>query len=57
MLDKLPKEQFIRVHKSFAIALNKLEIIEGNMLKINNKSIPIGQTYRTKFMNLIKTRG
>jgi len=57
MLDKLPKEQFIRVHKSFAIALNKLEIIEGNILKINNKSIPIGQTYRTNFMELIKTRG
>jgi len=57
MLEKLPKEQFMRVHKSFAIAFNKLEIIEGNMVKINDKSIPIGQTYRTEFMNLIKTRG
>ena len=57
MLSQLPENEFIRVHKSFAIAFNKLEVIEGNMIKIKDKSIPIGQTYRSEFINLVKSRG
>ena len=57
MLSQLPESEFIRVHKSFAIAFNKLEVIEGNMIKIKDKSIPIGQTYRSEFFNLVKSRG
>jgi DNA-binding LytR/AlgR family response regulator len=57
LLNQLPENCFARVHKSHAIALNKFETIEGNMIKINNKSIPIGQTYRNDFLNLIKVRG
>ncbi len=56
MLSQLPEKEFVRVHKSFAIALNKFEIIEGNMIKIKDKSIPIGQTYRSEFIDLIKSR-
>ena len=53
LLNQLPKDQFIRVHKSFAVSLNKFEIIEGNMIKICDKRIPIGQTYRNDFFNYI----
>lgn len=57
LLNQLAENQFIRVHKSYAISINKFEVIEGNMIKINDKSIPIGQTYRNEFMKLIKSRG
>jgi len=57
MLSQLPENEFIRVHKSFAIAFNKLEVIEGNMVKIKDKSIPVGQTYRSEFLNIVKSRG
>lgn len=53
LLNQLPKDKFIRVHKSFAISINKFEIIEGNMIKINEKRIPIGHTYRNDFLNAI----
>ncbi len=56
LLSQLSENQFIRVHKSFAISINKFELIEGNMVKISNKSIPIGHTYRNEFINLIKNR-
>ncbi len=56
-LDQLPEARFIRVHKSFAIAINKLETIEGNLIKIKGNTIPIGQTYRSGFMDLIKKQG
>lgn len=49
----LPHEQFPRVHKSYIIALNKVDNIIGNQVKINNEAIPVGQTYRKAFFNLV----
>jgi DNA-binding LytR/AlgR family response regulator len=54
LLNQLPDKLFVRVHKSHAIAINKIDTIEGNMVKISDKYLPIGETYRTEFMNLIK---
>jgi DNA-binding LytR/AlgR family response regulator len=50
----LPASQFYRIHKSFIISLDKIELIEGNMVKINNTKLPIGNLYRQEFMLLIK---
>ena len=54
LLNQLPNNLFVRVHKSHAIAINKIDTIEGNMVKVKDKIFPIGQTYRNEFMNLIK---
>jgi DNA-binding LytR/AlgR family response regulator len=54
LLDELPKEQFMRIHKSFAIALNKIEFIEGNYVRIGGKDVPIGATYRDEVMAMLK---
>ncbi len=45
----LPIDNFIRVHKSFIVALNKIESIERNRIKINKTHIPIGRTYKDEF--------
>ncbi len=50
----LPPDQFYRIHKSFIISLDKIESIEGNLVKINNAKIPVGNSYRQEFMLLIK---
>lgn len=50
----LPAELFYRIHKSFIISLNKIESIEGNMIKINNTKLPIGNSFRQDFMLHIK---
>ena len=50
----LPKDLFVRVHKSFIINTSKVEFIEGNQIKIGNKLIPIGMMYRE---NLLKQLG
>jgi DNA-binding LytR/AlgR family response regulator len=57
LLSQLSESNLFRIHKSFAISLNKFDHIEGNMIKIKDKSIPIGQTYRSEFLNLINSRG
>lgn len=50
----LPATQFYRIHKSYIIAIDKVESIEGNMVKINNTHLPIGNSYRQDFMIHIK---
>ena len=44
--EELPARSFIRVHKSFIISRNRIKFIEGNYIQVENKSIPIGATYR-----------
>ena len=39
----LPENQFIRVHKSFIISIDKIELIEGNRILIQDHKIPIGK--------------
>lgn len=42
----LPASDFLRVHKSFIIATNKIKMIEGNRITIREHFVPIGQTYK-----------
>jgi len=52
----LPPDEFYRIHKSFIIALSKIEIIEGNMVVINQHKIPIGNSYRQAFFEMINKK-
>lgn len=56
LLEELPKDLFVRVHKSFAIALNKIEFIEGNYIRIAGKDIPIGATYREELFAMLNRK-
>ncbi len=49
----LPKNQFIRVHKSFIIAKNKIVLIEGNLLHIDQHKVPVGKMYRQNINQLL----
>jgi two-component system, LytTR family, response regulator len=46
--------QFIRVHKSYIVALNKIETIERNRIFMEQYIIPIGETYRDLFLKRIE---
>lgn len=50
---ELPKSLFCRVHKSFIVPLNKIELIERNRIKIKDRLIPISDTYKEVFYKLI----
>jgi len=49
----LPKFDFIRTHKSFIAAKDKIKQIEGNRILIDEYKIPIGQTYKENIMMLL----
>jgi DNA-binding LytR/AlgR family response regulator len=56
ILKLLPSTQFIRVHKSFVVALDKIRSIERSRIKIGEDLIPVSDTYRERFLNLLKAR-
>jgi two-component system LytT family response regulator len=56
LLAELPREKFIRVHKSFAIAKNKIAFLEGNYVRVGEKDIPIGATYREEVYAIISSK-
>jgi len=54
--DMLHEPQFCRVHKSFFVALDKIDSIERNRIKIADRLIPVSDTYRNNFFALVEKR-
>jgi two-component system, LytTR family, response regulator len=52
----IPSSVVCRVHKSFMVALNKIVSIERNRIKIADQLIPISETYKDVFFQLINSR-
>jgi DNA-binding LytR/AlgR family response regulator len=52
----LPSNRFIRVHKSYIVALDKINSIERQEISINDRIIPIGITYQEQFFKLLEAR-
>lgn len=44
--DRLPSAQFIRVHRSFIVALSKIDAIRDGALVIAGKPVPVADSYR-----------
>lgn len=42
----LPDQQFMRIHKSFIINLRHIQFIEGNLVRLLDKELPVGVTYK-----------
>ncbi|MFN8211419.1 MAG: LytTR family DNA-binding domain-containing protein [Bacteroidales bacterium] len=55
--ETLPHENFIRVHKSYLVALNKIESITRNRIKIGNTLIPVSDSYKDAFFEAISRKG
>ncbi len=51
--EQLPVKEFVRVHKSFIIALRHISSIEHGRIKINEQLIPIGDSYRKSFYSIV----
>ncbi len=54
MLASLPENEFLQVHKSFAIATTHIQSIEGNRIHIGSDTIPIGKLYKANVNRLLK---
>ena len=53
---RLPSEHFIRIHRSFLIALKAIQYIEGNHVTIDGQIIPIGNAYKEPLLTKLKSK-
>lgn len=55
MEDKLPKPQFIRVHRSFLVNLKQIDEVSENHVIINQKAIPLSISMREDLLKRLRT--
>lgn len=51
ILDLLPSNLFVRVHRSFIVSLSKIDTIQRNRIVIGENWIPIGSSFKDDFFN------
>lgn len=60
LVEKLPSDMFLRVHRSYIINLHKIHAIYGNRIEMivgkDNKNIPIGKNHKNEVLDLIKDK-
>ncbi|RZJ55867.1 MAG: response regulator transcription factor [Flavobacterium sp.] len=50
----LPEKNFMRIHKSYIVALDKIEETEKDFVVIKKEKLPIGITYRRELLDRLK---
>ncbi|SMC45917.1 LytR/AlgR family response regulator transcription factor [Moheibacter sediminis] len=54
--ESLPENQFVKIHKSYLISMNKIEKTDTNEVWISDKNLPLGDTYKNEFFDRINKR-
>lgn len=52
--DRLSAEQFMRVHRSYIINLDRVEALQVDAVLVNGTSVPLGRTYKEKLFSIIQ---
>ena len=55
--EELPEERFMRVHRSFIVALDKVKVVERNQIVFGKQRITIAENCRETFLNKIMPNG
>ncbi|AMR29155.1 DNA-binding response regulator [Hymenobacter psoromatis] len=54
LTETLPQPPFLRVHKPYIVSLDKIRMVDGNTIYIQDKLIPVSETYRERLYRLIR---
>lgn len=56
--DRLPTERFMRIHKSYIVALDKVRLIDGNQILLQDVKgyIPLGESFRNDFFDMLDSK-
>jgi DNA-binding LytR/AlgR family response regulator len=52
--EQLPSNKFIRIHNSFIVALQAIEVVHKNNVQVKGALLPIGETYKKSFREIIE---
>ncbi len=50
--EALPKSLFIRIHKSYIVAISEINSLEGNMIEVDGTQLPVGKSYKEAVLKL-----
>lgn len=53
--EMLPSSEFVRIHKSFIVAINKIESFNADSVEIGKKEIPIGRSYKINVNKILNS--
>lgn len=56
MEETLPGSKFVRTHKSFLVAIDKIKSIRNNRIKLDNVEVPLSEHYKECFFRLVDPR-
>ncbi|OQX79843.1 MAG: DNA-binding response regulator [Bacteroidetes bacterium 4484_249] len=51
--EMLPEKKFIRIHKSYIVAIEKINAIVGNSIEIGKELLPIGKSYKENVLKVL----
>jgi len=54
MQSKLPTQDFIRIHRSFVVAIPKIDSFSNEEIVVGNKSLPISRNYKTEVLKTLE---
>lgn len=53
LVEELPEERFMRVHKSYIAAIDRIASLEGNMLVVNGEKIPVSRERKKEILSKV----
>lgn len=54
--ENLPRSKFVRIHRSFIVALNKIDSYSSELVEIGKQELPISRMYRYEVERVLQTR-
>jgi DNA-binding LytR/AlgR family response regulator len=51
--EKLPADNFLRIHKSYIIPIKKIESVQKNIVRVGGNEIPLGETYKDQLYKIV----
>lgn len=56
VVNLLPPEKFVRVHRSFLVAINKIDKVERHQLTIAHKTVPVSEAYSSELAIVLRRK-
>lgn len=53
IMEQLPTNDFIRIHRSFIIPVQRITSVQSKIIFINNQEFPVGDTYKANVLQLL----
>ena len=45
LVEQLPSDQFMRIHRSYVVQVDKIDKVDGEVIEVNHKTLPVSKTY------------